>query len=170
MCECVCVIACLCLRARFSPLTYLYTQLTSEHLSFMFSTDLVAFHGDPVPCVRRTFLHCCCPDLSHCRHLGEMTSLAHSRRRRSTPHGWPDSRTWHRIRSQTDTRHSSPYRRRIWRRSSRNCCRRSCRRRRCSRDHSRRRPNMSRPRPHTASCLRSLLNREARLQRMEHYR
>ena len=115
----------------------------------MFSTDLGSFHGDPVPCVRRSFLRCDCPDQFHCRHLGEMTSSAHSRRRRSTPYGWRDSQTCRCSRLPKHTRHSSPRTRRLWRRSSRIWCHRSCRRRRCWRGHSRRRQNTSLQRPHS---------------------
>ena len=120
-----------------------------------------AFYGDPVrdgflgDPVRHSFLRCDCSDLSRCLLLGEMTFSAHSRLRWSTPDGWPDSRTWHRIRPPTYIRHYSLHTARLWRRSSRNWCCRSCRRRCCWRGHSRRRQNTSRRRPHTASCLRS---------------
>ena len=141
----------------------IYLSRKTEQLSFMFSTYLGAFRRDPNPCLRRCFLRCVGPDVSHCRHFEEMTSLAYNRRRWSTPYGWPDSQTWHRIRPPTCIRHSSPHTARLWRRSSRNWCCRSCRRRRCWRGHNRRRQNTSRPRPHTASCLRSFLGRKVPL-------
>ena len=159
-CACACAWPCACV------IMYIYIHnllIMYDETAIMFSTDLGAFHGDQNPCVRRSFLRCDGPDVSHCHHFGEITSLAHSRLRWSTPYGWPDSRTWHRNRPLTRIRHSWPHTARLWRRSSRNWCCRSCRRRRCWRGHSRRRQNMSRPRPHTATWLRFFLDRKSRL-------
>ena len=147
----VCVYICICT---------IYKLSTTKQLSFMFSTDLDGCRGDPD--ARRPFLRGNCPDVSHRHHFGKMTSLVHSRLRRSTPFGWHDSRTWHRIGPLTDTRRSLPRKRRLWRCSNRNWCCRSCRRRRCW-SHSRRRQNTSRRRRHTASCLRSFFGRKAPL-------